>query len=123
MIGNEIIIGVTPNGGIPVILQLHTVFGTTCLVPALFYRARHEQCTVSILYAPMDDEPYDQNDLRTAVTFGNDEVIREWVTRQKDKARVTRWVLFPAALYGQLAILKTHLNHGKVRQFLTNYFY
>ena len=65
----------------------------------------------------MDDDPYDQNDPRTAVTFGNSEVISDWITKQRDKARVTRWVLFPAALYGQLAILKSYLNDGEIQQF------
>ena len=64
----------------------------------------------------MEDDPYDQNDLRTAVTFGNSEVIGDWVGVQKrrgNRARVTRWVLFPAALYGQLDILKDYLQFGE----------
>ena len=46
-----------------------------------------------------------------------------WVATQRkrgNKARVTRWVLFPAALYGQLDILKSHLNDGEIQQFLSH---
>lgn len=64
----------------------------------------------------MESDPFEERDLRTAVTFGNRELTREWVQLQRkrgNKRAITCKVLFPAALYGQLEILKDNLGDGE----------
>lgn len=64
----------------------------------------------------MESDPFEESDVRTAVTFGNRELIREWVQLQRqrgNKRAVTSKVLFPAALYGQLEIVRDNLSDGE----------
>ena len=62
------------------------------------------------------DEPKEDPDfyIRTiAATWGHLDLIKEWIPHHlEDRAKITDHVLIPAAMYGQLEVLKLGLEHG-----------
>ena len=48
-----------------------------------------------------------------AAMWGHLDLIEAWLPHQRhDPAKVTEYVLFPAAMYGQLEVLNLALRHG-----------
>ena len=66
---------------------------------------------------PRPDEPKEDPDfyIRTiAATWGHLDLIKEWIPHHlEDRAKITDHVLIPAAMYGQLEVLKLALKHGE----------
>ena len=66
---------------------------------------------------PRSDEPKEDPDfyIRTiAATWGHLDLIKEWIPHHlEDRAKITDHVLIPAAMYGQLEVLKLALKHGE----------
>jgi len=62
-----------------------------------------------------DPEPEDHAYIRTAVTLGNYEIIKDWLSveeHQRNRAMVTDLILVPAAMYGQLELIDCALKYG-----------
>ncbi len=68
---------------------------------------------------PRPDEPKEDPDfyIRTiAATWGHLDLIKEWIPHHlEDRAKITDHVLIPAAMYGQLEVLKLALKHGETK--------
>lgn len=66
---------------------------------------------------PPPDESKEDPDfyIRTiAATWGHLDLIKEWIPHHRDdQAKITDHVLIPAAMYGQLEVLKFALEHGE----------
>lgn len=66
---------------------------------------------------PRPNEPKEDPDfyIRTiAATWGHLDLIKEWIPHHlEDRAKITDHVLIPAAMYGQLEVLKLALKHGE----------
>ena len=62
-----------------------------------------------------EDKDYDPDGyIRTAVTYGRLDLIKDWVPHQwHQPERITELVLFPAAMYGQLEVLDFALDYGE----------
>lgn len=59
-------------------------------------------------------EKEDYSYIRTAVTLGNVDFIKDLVPHLvHDKATITNYILVPAAMYGQLELLECALHYGK----------
>lgn len=55
---------------------------------------------------------FEGSDIRTMVMFGQGEDATYWVD-ESSRADVTKYVLFPAASYGQLNTLKKFIHKGQ----------
>ena len=61
-----------------------------------------------------DPEEEDYSYIRTAVTLGNVDFIKDLIPNfVNDKAKITNYFLIPAAMYGQLELLECALEYGK----------
>ena len=62
----------------------------------------------------LEDEGYDPDGyIRTAVTYGRLDLIKDWAPHQREHPeRVSEVVLCPAAMYGQLEVLEFALDYG-----------
>ena len=50
-----------------------------------------------------------------AAVWGHLDLIEAWLPHhQHDQAKVTDYILFPSAMYGQLEVLKLALRYGKL---------
>ena len=60
-------------------------------------------------------QAFEERDVIAAVMFGQEDVISQWVQDNRNNpAFITKDVLFPAAHYGQIRILKAHLDKGSL---------
>ena len=60
-------------------------------------------------------QAFEERDVIAAVMFGQEDVISQWVQDNgNNPASITKDVLFPAAHYGQIRILKAHLDKGSL---------
>ena len=60
------------------------------------------------------DLGFEGQDIRTMVIFGQGEYATPWV-EESSPSEVTRFVLFPAAKYGQVSTLKRFIDKGECR--------
>ena len=58
---------------------------------------------------------FEGEDIRTMVVFGQGEDAKWWVDENTDKPDdITKFVLFPAARYGQVNVLRLFMKYGKI---------
>lgn len=64
---------------------------------------------------PPPEDDFDPDDyIRTAVTYGRLDVVKEWLPHHRDDPqRITQLVLFPAAMFGQFELLSFCLEYGE----------
>ena len=64
---------------------------------------------------PSPEDDFDPDDyIRTAVTYGRLDVVKEWLPHHRGgPRRVSELVLFPAAMFGQLELLQYCLDYGE----------
>ena len=66
------------------------------------------------------EENFDPDDyIRTAVFYGRLDVVKDWLPHQRgDPGRVSELVLCPAAMYGQLEVLRCGLDYGEPASYI-----
>ena len=64
---------------------------------------------------PPPEDDFDPDDyIRTAVTYGRLDVVKDWLPHHRDDyQRISQLVLFPAAMFGQLELLSFCLDYGE----------
>lgn len=61
------------------------------------------------------DEDQDSYIRDVASVWGLLELVRDWLPHHRDNPdKITDYVLFPSALYGQLQVLKLALSNGRI---------
>ena len=71
-----------------------------------------DRCDLEKSFVAEDEDSYIRD---VAAMWGHLDLIEAWLPHHRqDKAKVTDYVLFPSAMYGQLEVLNLALRYGKL---------